>query len=235
MTTKKAILCVPTYPFRPHQAMLDAVRDAVPLLEAAGWEHGIVHEIGCPYISEARAKMLRKALDAKATVVVFIDQDVSFRPQDLLKLIETEGGLVAGTYRFKNEKEEYMGTFYSGVEGRPVVRSDRTIKAQFAPAGFMKIERWAVNLLIERFPELCYGERCSPTFDLFNHGAYQWNWYGEDFACCRRWEETGQELPVIPDLDLTHWEGDLSFPGNLHKFLLRQPQGSDSENPRPPG
>ena len=45
--------------------------------------------------------MLRKALDAKADVIVFIDHDVSWDAKDLLTLIQTEGDVVAGTYRFK--------------------------------------------------------------------------------------------------------------------------------------
>ena len=40
-------------------------------------------------VSGARAAMLRKALDAKADVIVFIDHDVSWAPEDLVKLIKT--------------------------------------------------------------------------------------------------------------------------------------------------
>ena len=64
----------------------------------------MVHEVGSPYISAARATMLRKALDAKADVIVFIDHDLSWRPGDLLKLIETTGDVVGGTYRFKQDE-----------------------------------------------------------------------------------------------------------------------------------
>jgi hypothetical protein len=56
------------------------VEASVPVLEAAGWEVGFVDERGNPYISAARATMLRKALDAKCDVVVFLDDDLSWEP-----------------------------------------------------------------------------------------------------------------------------------------------------------
>ncbi len=117
----------------------------MPAIEAAGWESGMVLEIGCPYISNARATMLRKALDAKADVIVFLDHDVSFDPQDLLRLIQTEGDVVAGTYRYKREPEEYMGALCGNEAGRPLLRDDGCIKATAVPAGFLKITKEAVD------------------------------------------------------------------------------------------
>jgi hypothetical protein len=233
---KKVVFAIPPYPLRPYQQTLDALRAEVSFVEAAGYEHQMVCEIGNPYISAARATMLRKALDAKATHVFFIDHDISWKPGDLTKVLETEGGLVAGTYRFKKDEEVYMGGILADAFGRPILReSDGALDADRAPAGFLKIERWAVSLLMEKFPELCYGERCAPHFDLFNHGAKDYVWWGEDYACCRRWVEIGQKFWIVPDIDVTHWDSEgKPYRGNFHKFLLRQPGGSESDKPVSP-
>jgi hypothetical protein len=139
---RKVVFCIPTYPIRPCQPTVDSLRDEVPIIEEAGWEHALSAEIGNPYISCARAVMLRKALNAKATHIVFIDHDVSWKKGDLLKLLETEGGIVAGTYRFKNDDEIYMGSINSGPSGTPLFRpSDGALDAEAAPAGFLKVER----------------------------------------------------------------------------------------------
>ena len=89
----KVIFCVPTVK-KPYQVMLDSIAASIPLIQQAGWEEGMVSEIGCPYISHARATMLRKALDAKADVIVFLDHDLSWKPADLLTLIETPGDVL---------------------------------------------------------------------------------------------------------------------------------------------
>lgn len=223
----KIAFCIPTL-VKPYKQCLDALAGSVPLLDAAGYEHVMVSEVGCPYISAARATMLRKALDAKADVIVFIDHDLSWKPEDLLKLIETDGDYVVGTYRFKKPEMEYMGQLLSNNDGTPMVREDGAIATFSAPAGFMKITTKAINRLIEKYPELCYGERHSPHFDLFNHGAHNHTWYGEDYACCRRWLDIGERIWTIPDLDLVHHGGDgTDYPGNLHRFLLAQPGGSE--------
>jgi glycosyltransferase involved in cell wall biosynthesis len=231
--TRKVIFCVPSLD-GPTQPFLDAIEQSIGHVIEAGWEQGIVEERGCPYISNARSTMLRKALDAKADVIVFLDYDMSWQPDALLKLIETPGEVVSGAYRFKCEEEKYMGRLFEDERGRPIVREDGCVKAEWIPAGFLKITTGAIHKLMEAHPELCYGPRYSPSLDLFNHGAHEGTWWGEDYAFSRRWNALGGEIWVIPDLDITHHSSTEAFPGNYHRFLLKQPGGSKSSNPEPP-
>ena len=94
--SKKVVFCIPTVT-RPYQVLLDSLEAAVPLLDAAGYEHFMVSEVGCPYISSARATMLRKALDAQADQIAFLDHDLSLPPEDHVRLLDTAGGVVSGT------------------------------------------------------------------------------------------------------------------------------------------
>lgn len=222
---KRVVFCIPTVT-KPYQACLDSLKASVPLIQSAGWSDHVIFKIGCPYISAARSLMLRKALDANADVIVFIDHDLSWNPRDLLTLLETEGDVVAGVYRYKKEPEEYMGGLLPDVNGRPQVRGDGCVKAFCIPAGFMKITRAGVNRFISEYPELTYGEKASPHVDLFNHGAHKGAWYGEDYAFSRNWTEKCGDIWVIPDLNITH-HSDRPYPGNFHNFLLRQVGGSE--------
>ena len=202
-----------------------ALEGSLPLIQAAGWEEGAVEERGCPYISYARATMLRKALDANADVIVFIDYDVSWKPQDLLTLIETDGDVVAGTYRFKTDDEQYMGTWQTDASGIPRLRADGCFLADRVPAGFLKITKSAVDRFMKAHPELIFGVRYSPTVDLFNHGVIDGVWYGEDYAFSKRWREAGGEIALIPDIDIDHHSSTTAYRGNLHEFMMRQPGG----------
>ena len=223
---KKVVFCIPTIS-KPYQATLDSLAASVEIIKEAGWEEGTVYQIGCPYISAARSMMLRKALNAQATVVVFIDHDLSWDPLDLLRLIETDGDVVAGTYRFKGEPEEYMGAIFPGEDGTPIVREDGCMKAHSIPAGFLKVTRKGVNRFIAEYPELTYGEKCAPMIDLFNHGVIDGVWFGEDYAFSKRWREKCGDIWLVPDLNLNHHMPDKCFPGNFHNFMLRQPGGSE--------
>lgn len=225
----RVALAIPTYG-KPHPACLDAVEAAAPALEAAGLAAKIVFEKDNPYISAARATMLRKAMDWKADVVVFIDHDVSFPPDAIARLVATEGDVVAGVYRFKKADEEYMGALDNAPHGFPKVReSDGAVKGYRVPAGFLKVTKEAVDRFMGAYPELVYGPRYCPSVDLFNHGAWQGVWYGEDYAFSRRWTDCGGDIWIVPDLDLTHHSATEAYPGNYHEFLCRQPGGSKAQ------
>lgn len=229
----KVVICTPTVT-KPHPAYLASLEASVPALDAAGIEHQTVFEIGCPYISHARASMTRKALDAHADVIVYIDHDVQWEPAGLLKLIGIDEPVVAGTYRFKKDEECYMGTLRSDASDRPIVRADGLISAEWVPAGFLKVTTPAILEFMLAYPELVYGPTLKRSVDLFNHGAHEGLWYGEDYAFSRRWTQKCGMLWIAPDLNLTHHSGEQAYPGNYHEFLLRQPGGSNSENPSPP-
>lgn len=222
----KVVFCTPTIT-RPYDAYLAAMEASVPILDAAGIDHQISFEVGSPYISAARATLLRRAMDAKADVVVFIDHDMAWAPGDLLKLIQTPGDVVSGLYRFKKPDEEYMGALNCLPDGKPVVRDDGALSATRIPAGFLKVTKEAVDRFMTAYPALCYGPRYNLSVDLFNHGAHEGVWWGEDYAFARNWRDCGGEIWVVPDLQLDHHGSDAVFPGNYHQFLLRQPGGSN--------
>lgn len=218
----KVVFCTPflTRPTDPYIAALEA---SVPVLESAGWKHGLCVEVGNPYISAARATMARKALDAGADVILYLDYDLSWHPQDILTLLETPGDVVAGVYRYKRDEEEYMGALFNDEQKQPLCRPDGCISAHRVPAGFLKITKEAVNKFMEFYPELVYGPFYYPSVDLFNHGSHGRLWYGEDYAFSRRWLAAGGDMWIVPDLNITHHAPDKAYPGNFHKFLLSLP------------
>jgi hypothetical protein len=232
-TKKKVVFCLPVWG-APFPETIKSLEDSLPLIEAAGYEHGMAQILNMPYISAARATMLRSALDAKAHIIVFIDQDVSWRPEDLLKLIETEGDVVAGTYRCKIDEEDYMGAIETDPEGRPIVRDDGCISAKMIPAGFLKITEAAVDAFMDAYPDLCYGPHFHQSVDLFNHGVHERVWWGEDYSFARRWKDKCGDIWIVPDLNIDHHTKEKVYKGNYHEFLLRQDGGSESANPRPP-
>ncbi|MEY4760396.1 MAG: hypothetical protein RLZZ200_252, partial [Pseudomonadota bacterium] len=151
-THSKVVFCLPVWR-KPDPATVDSLAASLPLLEEAGYEHGLAQIVDMPYISAARATTLRAAMDAKADIVVFIDYDLSWRPRDLLRLIEARGDVVAGTYRAKIEPETYMGTIETNADNTPKVRDDGCIYAKLIPAGFLKLTNAAVDSFMTAYPE----------------------------------------------------------------------------------
>lgn len=223
----KVLFCTPTR-VKPHPAYVEALKNSIPLITGAGYAECYTFESGNPYISAARATMLKKGLDAKCDMFVFLDDDLSWAPGDLLKLVETPGDVVAGTYRTKEDNINYMGNIRQDARGFPTnVREDGCIQANCVPAGFLKVTKEAVDKFMKAYPHLCYGPGWDQKVDLFNHGAYKGLWWGEDYAFCRNWNDLGEKVWLIPDLNINHhsWIDDKVYEGNFHEYLMRQPGG----------
>lgn len=233
MIKGRVAFCTPTWE-RPTDAYLQALEGSLPSLDAAGWEHHAAFEVTNPYISAARASMLGKALKWGADVIVFIDDDVSWDPQDLLTLIETEGDVVGGNYCYKTDDEvRFMGKPFLGPSGHPIVRASDGAVSMFAlPAGFLKVTRAGVMRFLEAYPNLRMNwHEAGFSVDLFNHGVYEGVWFGEDFAFCRNWMALGGEIWCPPDLNLVHnsrgyfgrggltWNPGKPYPSNYRKYL----------------
>lgn len=219
MSNPKVAFCIPAHPTPPLEVTLASLKHSCVVAAEMGWPNFYLIQRGCPYISRARAELLHKALLGGADVIVFIDSDMSWRPRDMLKLLETEGDVVAGTYRLKKDEEEYMGTFTAPR----VTRADGALAATGVPAGFLKVTRAAAERFAEKLPHLKFGDPAIPHVDLFNHGAKDGEWLGEDIAFCRNWTQVcGGEIWVVPDLNIDHWRGDKRYPGNLKRFLEQE-------------
>ena len=120
-----------------------------------------------------------------------------------------------------------MGNWDMNPDWTPKIREfDGAISATLIPAGFLKITKEAVDKFMGEYPELSYGPRYSPTVDLFNHGARDRIWWGEDYSFAQRWKEKCGDIWLVPDLNINHHAADKVYPGNLHEFLMRQPGGS---------
>lgn len=223
---KKVVFATPTIT-RPFPEYLEALEASLPAIEAAGWEHQATFEIGNPYISAARAIMTRKALDVEADCICYLDHDLSWGPEDIKVLLETEGEVVAGTYRYKNDEGAYMGTICTHDDERPITREDGCIKADRVPAGFLKVTRAAIHRLMKGYPDLLYGYPDRYSVDLFHHGAINGVWWGEDYAFCKRWCDIGGEIWIVPTLRINHHLPDKVFRGCFHDYLLAQPGGSE--------
>lgn len=223
----KIIFSTPTRD-KPCRAFLESLEATIPLVHAAGYDEGFAHERANPYISGARATNLKRGLTAKGDIFIFLDDDLGWRPQDLLRLIETPGEVVAGTYRTKEDEPNYMGRILQDENGRPTsIRADGCFECACVPAGFLKVTKEAVDKFMKGYPELCYGPGWDQAVDLFNHGAYKGLWWGEDYAFCRNWRAIGGRVWLIPDLCIDHydWHSDKVYRGNFHEYMLAQPGG----------
>jgi hypothetical protein len=196
-----------------------ALLNAVNLLRTEGYTVDGEVITGCPYIQEARNLIVKAFRDSDFDVMLFLDDDMSWKPGDVKRLIETPGEVVGGAYRIKKDHVSYAVSIKTGKHGIPLTRPDGCILAKGVPTGFLKIERIVFSKIEKEFPYLSYGDR----FDFFPQGVEDHVWIGEDYAFCNLWKKIGGEIWVLPDIDITHHKGDIGYSGNYHEYLKSLP------------
>ena len=177
--------------------------------------------VGCAYIQAGRNILVDQFRQSQCDTFVFLDDDLSWQPDDFIKLIETPGRVVAGAYRKKQDEIEYAVNSQIGKHGIPLTRSDGCILAKGVATGFLKIERSVFDVIEKATPQLQYGK----FHDFFPQGVDNNIWVGEDYAFCNLWLNTGGKIWIVPDINLTHYSKNQGYPGNYHEYLMRLPGG----------
>jgi len=216
---------------RPECAQFwSSLKGAAALLKEHGYNtyRGVAWQD--PYIQKARNDLASQFLKSNCDIFVFVADDLEYKAEDLLKLIETPGDVVAGAYRLKSDEEEYPVRIHVGPNRIALTRDDGCILASRVQTGFLRINRIVFEKLIEGYPDLAYwglknGEKINIAHDFFPQGVRNHRWIGEDYAFCDLWTGLGGKIWLIPDLDLTHYEGKIGYPGNFHEYLKKRPGG----------
>lgn len=173
---------------------------------------------GVCYLEHARNLLAARFLRGNATDLIFIDADVGFDGESLLKLCQQTRPLVAGIYPKKMDESEYpVGVL--NPTGEMWADSEGLVECWMAPTGFMRINRAVFKALdVPRYRH--------PGLDLI--GAYfkcevrDNTYWGEDVEFCRLVREAGGYIHAFAEMDFTHSSPTKLYRGNWGKFLLSQ-------------
>lgn len=197
-------------------------------------------------VTRARNKLVARFLeDKEATHMMFIDSDIGFDPQTVLRLLAHDRDVVAGVYPKRGydwnrmlvavergERDiraaalDYAVNLASReVEGKhKAIVENGLLMANEAATGFLMIKRSVFQRMIEAMPELEYvsdepeyPDRMHSFFDTM-HDRETGRYLSEDYAFCRRWRDIGGDIWVDPAIRLDH-VGRAVFEGDIASVL----------------
>lgn len=180
-------------------------------------------------ISRARNACVANMIESGATHLLFIDADLTYNYQDVMKLLKADKGLICGMYPLKNVFfdmiKENPGFEYTKFPVETCEYEDDLIVAEYAPTGFMMIKRETILKMMENYPELKYKNDLIPNYgnndffyNFFNVGVHGDKYESEDWGFCRLWRQLNEKVYVHPEVNLTHM-GWFDFRGNFQKHL----------------
>ncbi|WP_243367720.1 hypothetical protein [Microvirga solisilvae] len=189
-------------------------------LRQAGIRSEILFETQCSLVVMGRNNLVTDFLASNATDLVFIDSDIGWKPESLVRLLQHDVSLVAGIYRKKAPETIYTVEF---DDPRNIAADPKTglLKAKGVSAGFLRIRRDCIEAMIKAYPELKITERKQEQYALFDTMIENGKMVGEDYTFCRRWAAIGGTIWVDPTIDLDHY-GMSAYTGSLTSSLQKK-------------
>ena len=184
-------------------------------------------------ISRARNAATAEFLASDATHLLFVDADIEFKPEDVVKLIESDKDVICSPYPKKYLKDNP----YS--DGRPFEKVDFAVSGEISvkdknlyqinsvATGFLLIKKDVFNKIKDAHPEIEYtndidgygvGKKMHDFFKI-NINPETNIYESEDWGFCTLWRGLGGQVFARGDISLTHW-GWHGYKGNFNNWLI---------------
>lgn len=189
-------------------------------------------------VTRARNNLMAKMMtNAQATHFMFIDADIRFEPDAILKMIACDKDVIGGLYPKKALPVNYV----INLKPQTKVQGD-IFTVDTMGTGFLLFKRHVYEKLIAAHPECKYvddvglGKQYEPMmYSIFDCKIDERGHYlSEDWLFCRRWAELGGEIWAHGKVLLNHI-GHYEFAGDLSKMpSFGQPVTDEAANSQLP-
>lgn len=200
-------------------------------------------------ITRARNILTAMFLESDCTHLMFIDADIEFEPDSVIRMLAMNKPLITGAYPKKTI--DWEGVKRAALEGkddiskysaqyainlkfkdprtRELVVDNGAIEVMDASTGFFLVQRVVFEKMIQAYPELHYKNDSSidPRFNPYCYALFDtWldpddnRYLSEDYTFCRRWQKIGGKIWLDPNTRLSH-VGAFTFPGDASRLFTR--------------
>jgi len=189
-------------------------------------------------VTHGRNLLTAGFLNSGFDYMLFVDADVEFQPEAVMRMLVPEKDVVCTPYRVKEDKMKFAVKF-KDKDWIKVLPFDM-VEIEEGPAGLMLIKRVVFERLMDKHPELKINFNESTRMKMNKEiGAeddaiakYMYNfwdttfrldtgeWKGEDLAFCNRATEAGFKIYANLDSWTTH-HGSWGFKGRFGDSLYK--------------
>ena len=211
------MIAMPCYDSVKMGTMISVVK-LVQQLAKSGIAVGI-NTMKSPLIHQARNYLTSVFLTTEYTHLLFIDSDVEFEPEAVLRMMVARKDVVCTPYRVKSMDIEHKHYTVQIKKESPLEAGD-LIEVTAGPTGIMLIKKEVFKKIIEKFPELKIKNSVFPTpgpdheyyYNFFNFKFEDGYSVGEDVSFCHLVGKAGFKLYANTASPTKHhgsyaWEG----------------------------
>ena len=185
-------IAMPCYDSVKINTMLSVIK-LIQQLGKSGIEVGI-HTMKSPLIHQARNYLTSVFLTTEYQYLLFIDSDVEFEPEAVVRMMVAKKNIVCTPYRVKSpDITKHVYTVEFKDPKNILVLAEGLVEIEAGPTGLMLIDRKVFEKIIENRTDLKIINKATPNvgkshefyYNFFDFGFKKGYAMGEDVSFCR--------------------------------------------------
>lgn len=215
----------------PRRQYAAALVDSVVHLITRGYDVNIKWLWGCSDLTYARNDIIDAFLNSHRKTggpphddLVWIDDDIGWKPADLLRLIEADLDVVGAAYRRKQPIDPYKidsWTFKPKLDPDPTPGPNGEIEVESLGLGFVKMRRKVFEDIIATQPLEKMAKHAMLADEHETGEMYRFCQFtathGEDYDLFMRVTKAGHKIWIMPDISLVH-VGMFEYGGSIAEY-----------------
>ena len=220
MSNKPSIfIAMPCYDSVKINSMLSVIK-LIQQLSKSGIEAGI-HTMKSPLIHQARNYLTSVFLTTEYQYMLFIDSDVEFQPEAVIRMMVTKKNIICTPYRVKStDIDKHIYTVEFKDPKNILVLAEGLVEIEAGPTGLMLIDRKVFEKIIKNRTDLKIINKATPSaekshefyYNFFDFGFKDGYAMGEDVSFCRLARSNNFKIYANIESSTTHhgsfaWKG----------------------------
>ena len=189
-----------------------------------------IETVKSPYVSKARNALTALFLRSKYDYLLFIEADVEFNPEAVIRMLVTKKDIILTPYRVKFPQDVNIAKYsvsFPDDKNVNILPGD-LVEISEGPAGLMLIHRKVFEFLMDSCPRLKIKHPFQKESDPYLYNFWdttfdmdQGLWRGEDISFCRLARDYGFKIYANIKSRTTH-HGSYGWPGKFEDALTKE-------------
>jgi len=220
---RRLMVAIPAYDGKLNIKSAFALANLAMQTAQAGVTLYLTQVSGCSLITKARNMLVADFLASDATDLLFVDADVIFKAEDVMRLLALSGDkdITAGAYPRRSKDKKFFTDLHL-TDDNKLEFVDGMLRVKRIGTGFMLIRRHVLETLRDKHPEWrCYNNVLErEEHAIFDFEIKDGEYYGEDYTFCNRASDEGFTVHLDTDINLPH-VGTEEFASHFGEEVLK--------------
>jgi hypothetical protein len=215
--------CIPCYGGMITEAFFISMLKFMAAANKLGLNFTVDTMVNESLIPRGRNSLVAKflAFEPKSSHLMFVDADIGFEPEEIIKLLLADKDVAGGLYPKKALPIQYVVNRIPNSQ-----KEGNLVEVANLGTGFMCIKREVIEKIISIRPELHYADAIGldPKFDPYKYALFDTSidentreYLSEDYHFCKLWRSVGGKIWADLSIKLDH-TGYYKFAGDATKL-----------------